>query len=75
MQARYYSCQECTDNTLTAFDIVCSFSVVLSGLEIALTISSEVQAVQNGIHPLINYALTSNHLSGPVRVNLLDHLE
>ena len=52
-----------------------SFSVVLSDLGIALTIPSEVRAVQDGIHPLMNHALTSNHSSGPVRVNPLDHLE
>ena len=58
---------------LTLF--VCSLSMVLSGLGIALTIASEVRAVQDGIHFLINHALTSNHSSGPVRVNLLNHLE
>ena len=40
-----------------------------------LTITSEMQAVQDVIHSLKNYALTSNHSSGPVCVNPLDHLE
>ena len=39
--------------------------VVLSGLGIALTILFEVRAVQDGIHPLINHALTSDHPSKP----------
>ena len=38
----------------------------------ALTIPSEVRAVQDVIHPLMNHAPTSDHSSGPI---LLDHLE
>ena len=38
----------------------------------ALTIPSEVQAVQDVIYPLINHAPTSDHSSGPI---LLDHQE
>ena len=38
----------------------------------ALTILSEVQAVQDVIHPLMNHAPTSDHLSRPI---FLDHLE
>ena len=59
-------------NYLFLISFVCLFSVVLSGWGIALTIPSEVRAVQDGIHPLMNYALTSDHSSGPI---FLDHLE
>ena len=38
----------------------------------ALTIPSEVRAVQDVIHPLMNHAPTSDHSSGPI---FLDHLE
>ena len=52
-------------NYLLLTSFVCLFSVVLSGLGIVLTIPSEVQAVQDGIHPLMNHALTSDHPSRP----------
>ena len=65
-------CNRTRYNYLLSASFVRLFSVVLSGLGIALTIPSEVQAVQDGIHPLMNYALTSDHSSGPI---LLDHLE
>ena len=61
----------CYNSPLSA-SFVRLFSVVLSGLGIALTIPSEVRAVQDGIHPLMNHALTSDHSSGPI---FLDHLE
>ena len=51
---------------------VCLSLVVLSGLGIALTIPSEVRAVQDRILPLMNHALTFDYSSGPI---LLDHLE
>ena len=37
----------------------------------ALTMPTEVQVVQDVIHPLINYTFTSDHSSGPI---FLDHI-
>ena len=59
-------------NYLLSTLFVCSFLIVLSSFGIALTIPSEVLAIQDGIHPLMNHALTSDHSSGPI---LLDYLE
>ena len=48
---------------------------VIGLVTMTLHIPFEVRAVQDVIHPLMNPALTSDHSSGPIRVNPLDHLE
>ena len=52
--------------------IIICFRHCLNVYSRALTIPSEVQAVQDVIHPLMNHTLTSDHLFGPM---LLGHLE
>ena len=65
-------CNPTCYNYLLSTSFVRLFLVVLSGLGIVLTIPSEVQAVQDGIHPLMNHVPISDHSSGSI---LLDHPE